>query len=289
MRSLLLVALAACDRGHEPPGVLDKNAARGVFDEVVISTPPGMSDLSIDDRGVMWSIAERHREVVEIDLAHQPPRITAHRLEGVPAGIDTEAIAWLGNNRFAIGTEGALIATAAILFAELDQQRMVVTRTRPLTSLELGVSLTENHGIEALCGKGDEILAASEAVGRLPDGTRYSALVRLDGDALHVTKLRLTSEQGKISALYCTWGEDGSVQVVAIERHFGVSRVLSFTVKRDDVEATPTIDLDLGPILRNSLNLEGIVRLPDGRLVAINDNQSKVVRGPTELLVFAKH
>jgi hypothetical protein len=287
MRSLLLVALAACDRG-EPPGVLDKNAARGVFDEVVVSTPPGMSDLSIDDRGVMWSIAERRREVVEIDLAQEPPRITAHRLEGVPAGIDTEAIAWLGNNRFAIGTEGALVATAAILFAELDQQRMIVTRTRPLTSLELGVSLTGNHGIEAICGKGDEIFAASESVGRMPDGTRYSAFVRLDGDTLHVTKLRLTSEKGKISALYCTWDDAGSVQVIAIERHFGVSRVLSFTVRRDDVEVTPTIVLDLGPILRNSLNLEGIVRLPDGRLVAINDNQGKVVRGPTELLVFTK-
>ena len=245
-----------------------------------------MSDLSIDDRGVMWSIAERDRQVLELELGKKP---IVHRLEGVPAGIDTEAIAWLGDQRFAIGTEGNEDATASIMFAEQHLQQLVVVRTRQLTSAELGVTLTENHGIEAMCGHGDEIFAATESVGRLPDNTRYSALARLRGDELHVTKVRLTSEKGKLSALYCTWNVDGSVHVIAIERHFSVSRILSFTVQRDDVEVTPKIELDLAPILHDSLNLEGIVRLPDGRLVIINDNQGKVVRGPTELLVFAKH
>jgi hypothetical protein len=284
MRYLLLVALAACGKGPEPR-VLDKQAANGVFEEVQIDTPPGMSDLSIDDRGVMWSIAERDRQVVEIELG-KPPIL--HPLDGVPAGVDTEAIAWLGENQFAIGTEGAQVATATILFAELKLHHVIVTRTRQLTSEDLGVQLTENHGIEAICGHGDNILAATESVGRLPDGTRYSALVHLHGDELHVTKIRLTSDRGKLSALYCTWAIDGSVEIIAIERHFSVSRILKLTVKPDDVEVTPTIELDLAPILRDSLNLEGIVRLPDGRLVTINDNQGKTVQGPTELLVFKK-
>jgi hypothetical protein len=284
MKYLLLVALAACGQGREP-GVMDKQAAQGVFEEVLINTPPGMSDLTLDDRGVMWGIAERHRQVLELELG-KPPIV--HPLHGVPAGIDTEAIAWLGDNRFVIGTEGADEATASIMFAELTMQHLMVVRTRKLTSDELGVQLTENHGIEAICGHGDKILAASEATGRMPDGTRYSALVHLRGDELHITKVRLTSEKGKLSALYCTWDIDGTAQIIAIERHFSVSRILKLTVKPTDVEVTPTIELDLAPILRDSLNLEGIVRLPDGRLVAINDNQGKTVRGPTELLVFAK-
>jgi hypothetical protein len=284
MRYLLLVALAACGRSHEPGG-LDKQAANGVFEEVEINTPPGMSDLTIDDRGVMWGIAERHRQVIELELGKQP---IIHPLEGVPAGIDTEAIAWLGDGRFVIGTEGADDATASIMFAEMKLQHLVVVGTRSLTSEDLGVELTANHGIEAVCGHGDQILAATEAVGRMPDGTRYSALVRVRGDSLHVTKVRLTSDKGKLSALYCTWNVDGSVAIIAIERHFSVSRILKLTVQPTDVEVTPTIDLDLAPILRDSLNLEGIVRLPDGRLVTINDNQGKTAHGPTELLVFTK-
>jgi hypothetical protein len=284
MRIAVLVALAACGRSER--GVLDKNAAQGVFEQVPIEAPPGMSDLSIDDRGVLWSLAERDRKVLEIELGKPP---VAHPLDGVPAGIDTEAIAWLGDGQFAIGTEGNEDATAAVMFLERKDSRLVVVRTRALTSADLGVTITDNHGIEALCANGpDELLAASESVGKLPDGTRYSALARLRGDALTVTRVRLTSKVGKLSALYCTFDAEGTANVLAIERHYSVSRILSFTVTRTDVEVTPKIELDLSPILRDSLNLEGIVRLPDGRLVAINDNQGRGIKGGTELLVFTK-
>jgi hypothetical protein len=286
MRLVLLLALLAC--GKQPgSGVLDKEAAKGVFEEVAVDTPPGMSDLSIDDRGVLWAIAERDREVAEIELG-KPPRVKLHPLDGIATATDTEALAWLGDGKFAIGTEGADEPTAAILFAEMAGDHLKVTRTRMLSSRELGVELLVNHGIESICGRGDELLAATEGVGRLPDGTRYAALVRLRGETLSVAKVRLTSEVGKLSALSCTFAPDGTADVVAIERHYGVSRILHFTVGRGDVEVTPRIELDLARILHDSLNLEGIARLPDGRLVAINDNQSKIVSGPTELLVFAR-
>lgn len=285
MRLLAAVALVACGKHHEP-GVLDRQAAKGVFEEVRIDTPPGMSDLTIDDRGIVWGIAERDRQVIEIDLSTTPPRTTAHPLDGFSPGVDTEALAWLGGGRFAIGTEAATEATASIAFAELQGDRLVVTHTRLVTSDELGVTITDNHGIESVCGSGDEVIAASESAGKLPDGTRFAALARLRGDALSVAKVRLTSDVGKLSALYCTLAPDGTADVVAIERHYSVSRIVRFTATRDAVEITPTVVLDLAPILRDSLNLEGIVRLPDGRLVAINDNQGKRTSGPTELLVF---
>ena len=280
----VLLALVACGKQHER-GPIDYEKAKGLFEQVPIAAPPGMSDLTIDDRGVMWAVPERDREVISIELGKEPVR---HALEGVSGAVDTEGIAWLGGNRFAFGTEGANEPTASILFAELRDGKMVVTRSRSLTNDDLGVKLTHNHGIEAVCGNDRELLAASETVGRLPDGTRYAPVVRLTGDALHVTKVRLTTKEGKLSALYCVFDANGTAQVTAIERHFGVARILSLAIKRDDVEVTPTVELDLYPILRNARNLEGIVRLPDGRLVTINDNQSKRAEGPTELLVFQK-
>ena len=44
--------------------------------------------------------------------------------------------------------------------------------------------------------------------------------------------------------------------------------------------------LDLEPVLHDSLNLEGITKLPDGRMVLVNDNEGDEVKGPTELLYF---
>jgi len=288
MRICWLVALAACGKHHEAgPATLEPQATHDLFEVIPLDVPPGISDLTVDDRGVMWAIAERDREVLEIELS-DPPRVTLHPLDGVPAKVDTEGLAWLGEGHFAIGAEGADTPTAAILFADLSGERMVVTRTRTLTNAELGVTLTINHGIEALCGRPGELLAASETVGTLADGTRYAPLVWLRDDTLGVTKVRLTTDRGKLSALSCRFDNDGSVDVIAIERHYGVCRLLHFTVGPHDAEVTPTVELDLFPVLHDSLNLEGIVRLPDGRLVAINDNQSKRARGVTQLLVFRK-
>jgi hypothetical protein len=282
VRLFAVLVLAACSKHHEP-GTIDREKARGLFEELLLDAPPGMSDLSIDDRGMLWSVAERERKVLEIELG-KPPHV--YPLEGVPGAVDTEAIAWLGGKQFAIGTEGTNEPSAAILFAELRDGRMLVTRMRSITHAELGVTLTKNHGIEALCGHDDELLAASETVGHLPDGTRYAPIVRLRGDQLSLTKLRLTSDRGKISALACAFDADGTADVIAIERHYGVARILRFKLARDTAETTATVDLDLHPVLRDALNLEGIVRMPDGRVVVINDNQGKSPRGPTQLLVF---
>jgi hypothetical protein len=282
----LVVALVACGRTERGP--IDREKARALFAEVPIAdSPHGMSDLAIDDRGRLWAIPERDPTVLELELAGGSVVGTRHAIDGVPAGMDTEGIGWLGGRRFALALEGAHVPAAAIAFAELgDDGRLSIKSTRVLTAGELGVEPTTNRGLESICGRGDELLTATENAGTFPDGTRWAALVRVRGEALHVTKLRLTSKEGKISALHCTLADDGTAEVVAIERHFGVCRILRFAVGRDDAEVTPVIDLDLTAILRDALNLEGIARLPDGRLVSINDNQSRTAKGPTELLVF---
>jgi len=277
------LALCACEerRGNKAP--IDRAAADALFEMIQIDAPPGMSDLTIDERGVMWGIAERDRIVLEIELGKPPIK---HKLEGVTLGLDTEAIVALGGGRFAIGIEGGMAPAAGILTAEMRANDLVVTTTRPLLDKDLGIAITINHGIEALCGRDGELLAAAETVGKLPDGTRWAPIVRLRGDELHASRLHLTTKKGKISAMTCTIDEDGTAHVTAIERHFGVVRLLTFTVARDSTDITPTLALDLFPILHDNFNLEGITKLPDGRLVLINDNQTSRVSGPTDLFVF---
>jgi hypothetical protein len=281
--ALIPLALCACEekRGNRAP--IDREAAAALFEETPIDAPPGMSDLTIDEHGVLWSISERDRIVLEIQLGKPTVR---HKLQGVTLGLDTEAILALGGGRFAIGVEGGMAPAAGILMAELRGDDVVVTSTRGLLDKDLGIALTINHGIEALCGRDGELLAAAESVGTLPDGRRWAPIVRLRGDELHASRLYLTTKKGKISAMYCTVADDGTAQVVAIERHFGVVRLLSFTVGRDSVDITPTVDLDLFPTLHDHFNLEGITKLADGRIVLINDNQNKRAEGPTQLFVF---
>lgn len=274
-----LLVLAACSHGHDRAPLPLHTA---LWDAVVLATPPGMSDLTLDDHGHLWTIPERNRVVIEM----QPggTGLVSYPLDGIPLGLDTESLAYLGDGRFAIGFEGARTAVAGIYFAKLEGGRVVATARRELTSAELGVDLVANRGVEGICGHGDDVLAAIETVGN--DGSRWAPLVRLRGGMMSVAKLRLTSDVGKISALACRFAPDGTVDLRAIERHYTVSRILRATVAPGATEVVPSIDLDLEPLLHDSLNLEGLVMMPDGRYEAINDNQGNMLSGPTELLVF---
>ncbi len=288
-RLVLILAIAAC--GKTEPRDYDHVAARGVFDEVDLAAPPGLSDLAVDGRGVLWAIPERDRFLVEVSVPATPSSglvaTISHPLDGIPDGDDTESLAWLGPDHLALGLEGQDEGTATVAFAERQGDRFVVTRTRPIDNL--GVTLKKNHGAEGLCGTADNLLVAIEETGKLDDGGRYAPIVWLSGEAApRIYRLRLESKTGKISALQCSFDAEGTAHVAAIERHFGVSRIVRFDVPRVPAiePIAETLVLDLGPILRDSLNLEGIATLPDKRVVAIADNQSKHVVGPDVLLVF---
>ena len=266
-----LVFLAACG-SHEAP-----------FKAIEIATPPGISDLTLDDHGHLWAIAERDRVVVE--LTPDGTILGTHPV-AIPPGVDTEAITSLGDGWFVIGTEGEDVPTASIVVMKLDDHgALQQVRERQLTNADLGVTLTKNHGVEALCGHDDELLAAIETVGT-DDHGRYAPLVHVRGDQLTLGKLRLTSDVGKISALACTWKPDGSVDIRAVERHYKVSRIVHGTLAAGATDVAPAVELDLEPTLHDSLNVEGLAVLPDGKLVAVNDNQGSTVSGATYLMRF---
>jgi hypothetical protein len=128
-----------------------------------------------------------------------------------------------------------------------------------------------------------------EAAGRDRAG-RWAPLVFFDGDlaaaAPIIRPLRLTTGTGKLAALDC-WREHGSTRGVAIERHYEVMRVLGLELSgRGPV--VPVVVRDLGPALQGSLNLEGIVRLPDGRLLMIVDNHHGTRTGENQLVWLAE-
>ncbi|MFT3698533.1 MAG: hypothetical protein QM831_35640 [Kofleriaceae bacterium] len=293
----LAIALAACSKHHDAPSTgsaapVGSNAGLP-FDEITVDLPPGESDLSIDDKGHLWAVAERDHVISELELVpNGPPKITPHPMDGVPDGVDTESLAWLGNGNFVIGTEGQHEPSASLLAGHLEANgHITVTPKLSFTNDQLGLTLIENHGAEALCGHGDDVYVAIESTAVTPEGKRWAPFVHVHGDqVVGVQKLLLTSDKGKISAIDCDFGM--GLEVRAIERHYGVSRIVSFDVVPGKPELAAVVDLDLWPIVRDhyheKLNLEGIVTTPDGRWVLINDDQGANVDGPTMLFVFHK-
>ena len=284
MRSVRLfpiLLVAACGRSE-----MERERATQLFKEIELDTSPGLSGLASDDRGGLWTVSERRDNAYRISFdAHGKHMLETIAIENTPDKIDLEGIAWLGGDRFAFGTEGRIDGVATVLLAERRDKTMAITGRIELPAAQIGIELPANHGAEGVCGSGDEILVAIEGAG-IADGKRYAPIVRIaNGVIVRTHRLWLTSKTGKISGLDCTF-VDGTAHVLAIERHFEVTKIHTFTVPPTDGDITPTVALDLGDVLKSRLNLEGIARSADGRVVAVTDNHWKIVQGPSLLLVF---
>jgi hypothetical protein len=283
VRIAVLLVLAACGRD-----AVDRERAAKLFKEIELPTAPGLSGLATDGSGGVWTIAERDPKAYRITLdPEDKPTLETFAIEGIPPKLDLEAIAWLGGDRFAFGTEGKIDGIATVLLADRRGSTFVITGTIALPETKLGIDLPANHGAEGLCGQGETIIIAIEGAGTAL-GKRFAPIVRITSGRIEsVHRLWLTTKTGKLSALDCTIAPDGTAEMLAIERHFSVTKILRFPLPIGDADITPIEVLDLGPILENRLNLEGIAMLPDHRVVAVIDNQWKQLQGPSVLLVFA--
>ena len=281
MRRLSLLVLAACGSKG-----IDKEKAATLFTEVTLDTAPGLSGLAVHDEGGLWTAAERDEKAYRITLDDKlVPTVQPWAIEGIPEGTDIEGVAWLGKGRFAFGTEGREDGVSLILIAEERGPKLRVIDTIRIPEAKLGLQVKQNHGTEGICGTGQTIVAAIEETGQV-NGRRWAPIVRVDRGAItRVHKLWLTTDTGKLSGLDCQLGADGSIHAIAIERHFEVTKLLTFALPAGDGDITPDVALDLGPILHGKLNLEGIVWTPKG-VVAVIDNQYAGITGPSELLVF---
>lgn len=273
--------LVGCGSG----GTIDRERAVALFSAVPIETAPGLSGLAVDDSGAIWTVAERDEKAYRITLDGTRAVTQTLAITGVPDGDDLEAIAVLGGGKLAFGTEGRKDGVATVLLAEHRDGAVAVTGKIELPEARVGIELENNHGAEGVCGVGETIVVAIEGAGQ-QGGKRWAPVVRIErGEILRTYRVWLTTQTGKLSALDCRLDDDGAISVLAIERHFEVTKMLTFTLGPAE-DITPAESLDLGPVLKGTLNLEGIVWTKDGGVVAVVDNQWKGITGPSELLVF---
>ncbi len=280
----------------------------------------GLSDLTHTvsvERGrpklTYWAIPEQQRALLELDISNPNHPVVAGKprpIVGLDEAYDTESVTWLGDGRFAIGTETQqgkrstdtifIVAGAHAKEPQRGPLHVVDSITMPY-SLWPDVVPKRNEGLEGVCAAGNVLLASSETVGRSSNGTRYAPLGRYDlieRRWLPYT-MALTLPTGRLSAVQCRISQDnpGHIEVLAIERHFGVGRILHAWLPlepnvdncQEPQMIFPELLADLAPMMAPLINFEGIDWLPNGDLLLVTDNYMGFVRGPTFILRLPKH
>ncbi|MGD8608372.1 MAG: esterase-like activity of phytase family protein [Myxococcales bacterium] len=275
----LLLACAACTK--------KKSEVKAPGRVITLDTDvPGLSGLTRDEHGALWAPGERGRAVVRIDP--DTFGVTRYAVQGAPEGTDLEAMAWIDGVDFILGTEtqerGRL--RDVILDGRLAQERFAVAPIGNLEYARWHMTAPDNHGIEGVCSAGGALVFATELVETKQD-RRWAPLGVFDPavQAWTAHRVALTTKTGKLSGLDCRMVE-GTIQALAIERHFGVSRLLRFSVVRgpESQSIEPVVAADLAELITPLPNFEGLTWLPDGSAVLVTDNRYRGrVEGPSQL------
>lgn len=248
----------------------------------------GLSGCAFDDRGMLWAIPERRRTLLAIGRNHGALSVMEVALDGVPEELDTESLAWLGSDRFAIGTERRLAnrGVDAVLLAKLEGGRARVTGALELDWRALfAITVPSNQGVEGLCRAGSHLVAGGEPVIER-EGRRFAPIARrkLDSDGSWTSfLLELTSATGKLSALDCWHAESDRLYVVGVERHYGTTRIIHFALPKssEGSRVSAHVLANLDHRFHEMPNVEGIAK--SGRqLVLLTDHDSARVAGSTE-------
>ncbi len=257
------------------------------------STSDGLSGLAVDHDGAYVAIPERQRRIVRFRDEGGVFRVEKTiPLAGVREGLDTEAIAFLSPGHFAVGTETHHSRREdALLLVEVNENEAHVTDEIKLDYNAWGQRAGINHGIEAICAALGSIVVGTEVVVS-ERGRRYAPIARYDfgTHAWSYGKLWLTSNAGKIASFECRARDDNGIQVLAIERHFGVGRIVRFDVPADGElqEITAVVALDLLPLVQPLPNFEGIAWTKNGDVLLSTDNSNVIVDKPTEIYVIPR-
>ena len=297
---LLLFVASGCHRTLSATGEQAAAAQRAGVKRFPIDAGEftGLSDLTIDAAGHFWSLPERNAHLLRLNLTREHPGLddAPIPLDGVPEGADTESLVWLSDNHFAMGTETQVQSRSAdvILLATVERGRAKVTETITLPYKLWHMRANANDGLEGLCSAGNQLIAGVETVEHTADGKRFAPIGRYDLAKKTWTPyaLLLTSKIGKISALACRLPKGSKeIEVVAIERHFGVSRLLHFNLPANAPAPAPILPdvlVDFGQVIDAVPNFEGVAWSPDGDLFIISDNDFGIVTGPTQIVVIPR-
>lgn len=292
-RAALTLSLlaAACAGGSSPAAPAP---APPLPERVIlrIGEVTGLSALAADPAGGLWTAPERDRVLVALEPDGRARRVP---LAGIPTGLDVESASWLDRDRIALGTEANLLANGT----PLDQGGLIFIARQGSAGFEVegvieldyrlwDLRVRSNEGIEGLCTAAGALYLGIETVAGAAS-SRSAPLARYDlttGDWTGYL-LRLTSSTGSLSALACR-ERAGLVEGIAVERHFGVSRLLQFTFPPDGGIIEPRVLLDLAAfVAETSVNLEGIELIGDD-IVLVVDNDYRTVTGPNELVFLRR-
>jgi hypothetical protein len=249
----------------------------------------GLSGLTVDDHGAFWAPGEDGDAVLRIDP--ETFGVTRYPVVGAPPGTDLEAMAWVGGTRFLLGTETQERGRPSdtILDGRLDAGRFVVVPVGNLDYARWQLTAPDNLGIEGICHVDGLFVLATELVERQRKG-RWAPVGMFDPKTQSWTahRIKLTSRTGKLAALSCRLvGE--SIVALAVERHYGVSRLLRFQIPRgpEGQWIEPTLAADLSELVSPLPNFEGLVWMDDGSAVVLTDNQHRTATGePSRLYVI---
>jgi hypothetical protein len=274
----LLLACATCTK---------KEAKKAPGPVVVLQTDVyGLSGLTRDEHGALWAPGEQADAVIRIDP--DTFAVTRYEVEGAAEGIDLEAMAWVDGAQFILGTEtqekGRL--RDAILDGRLAGARFSVASMGNLDYARWQTTAPDNHGIEGVCRAGRTLVFATELF-ETKQGRRWAPLATFDPavQAWTAHRVALTTETGKLAAMDCRIVDD-RIEALAVERHFGVSRLLRFTIPRGPEQQwiEPVVAADLAELVSPLPNFEGLAWMPDGAAVLVTDNRySGHVDGPSRL------
>lgn len=294
MRGLFLaLLLGACRTPDSPTTPIEApTAVLRARVRLDVGRVTGLSGMATDDSGRLWAVPERRRVLLALRQVDSRTfeRVAQQPIAGIADGVDTEALAWLGENRFALGTETQRPRRSQddILIAETGPSSVTITGRITFSYRPWGLRAEVNRGIEGLCHSGGKLLVAVETVARVGN-ERWGpvGLFELANERWSHYRLRLRTPTGKLSSLACR--ERGSaLEVLAVERHYGVSRLLRFVVGRDGEaqDIVPTEVADLGALIEGVPNMEGVGWMPDGGVAILVDNDTGGVTGPTEIILI---
>lgn len=287
-----LLLLAGCPRrGPDRPTVVQGAGYRAVkmHDPELI----GVSGLAVEGQDLLVVTEHEQRFLRLSPDTAGAYRITANKpVQGVKEARDLEALARIGPGRYAIGTEtdGRRKKDKVHFLVESDSA-LTSTRTVSLKSKKLFKErIKHNQGIEGLCASRGYLVAGVETVRADESGGRLAPVAVLgpEANSFEPAWVRLLTPTGKLSSLSCRWTEAG-LDVLGIERHYGVMRVIRFMLPLrpagEVVEAELFVDLEAAYRELGEPNFEGIERFDDGRLVLVSDNNHGGRTGSTVILI----
>ncbi len=305
---LLFVLFAvACNRHQAPipspaPVVPTSRGPIKIQQTAIEGELRGISGLAPAGDGTFWVVPERDHRLFRVSLSEHDSRIVSVLpIRGAPVGQDLESVGVLTGD-----TQTATIAFGTETMEERTADRVIVARLADGAVTASGASWSldyapwsmtpeSNRGLEALCVAGDRLLVIAETV-KVHDGVRLAPLAirGLEGGGpWRRHSLVLESKEGKVSAVTCRRTPDDGVEAVAIERHFGVMRLLRFVIPTAEPTGgplakpiAPTLIVDLADAYGATIppNFEGIGWVDDRTLLLVSDNDYGSVSGPTLLL-----